>query len=393
MSKRGADRDLTQLNADDEEEQMEQPSGPWSAADPSKLKQRVIVRARRKLGDDTNTAPAASEAPAQPTFNFFAKPAAAADTPATATATTETPAASAPTASSTGTPTSAAPASASSATPAPMTSFFQLAANLNADTWECSTCMTRNKNSLAKCAACEAPKPASSTADSSAATADKKDSGAITSAGFSFPGASFGSASATPSFSFGGDSGASVPSFGTSFFNSASSSAAAADGNGAAASTPSWLSGAFATSSALSSFSAVAASSSTSSIASFTAPSTLSIAAGSSTSSGASEQFKDAKAESSGEETDEIVWRGQTKVFVMKKVTVGGESKLVREEDEEDGGGGGGGEKKEEKSEEKEEGKAGEVVDKWYQPHAHTPAHSPLREHTKPVLDVVHKLI
>jgi len=76
-----------------------------------------------------------------------------------------------------------------------------------------------------------------------------------------------------------------------------------------------------------------------------------------------SEQFKNKQAESSGEETDEIVWKGQTKVFVMKKVTVGGESKLVREEDDEEGGGGGG-EKKEEK-EEKEEGKAGEVVDKW----------------------------
>jgi len=83
-----------------------------------------------------------------------------------------------------------------------------------------------------------------------------------------------------------------------------------------------------------------------------------------------SEQFKDKKAESSGEETDEIVWKGQTKVFVMKKVTLGGESKLERADDDEDGSSGGGGSggaesKQQPKEEAKEEGKAGEVVDKW----------------------------
>ncbi len=110
----------------------------------------------------------------------------------------------------------------------------------------------------------------------------------------------------------------------------------------------------------------MAASSSASSISSFTAPAITSLAAGGASDSGVSEQFKDAKAESSGEETDEIVWKGQTKVFVMKKVTLGGESKLIREADEEEGGGDGA-ERKEEKSKEeaKEEGKAGEVVDKW----------------------------
>ncbi len=75
---------------------------------------------------------------------------------------------------------------------APITSFSQLAANLNADTWECSVCETRNKPTLAKCAACDTPRP--STGKASDAAAEKKDTGAITSAGFSFPSSSFGGA-------------------------------------------------------------------------------------------------------------------------------------------------------------------------------------------------------
>ena len=331
-----------------------------------------------------------------PVFNFFGTPAAASAAPATATSTTTAADEGADkhaTAADTTTFPVTAPATDASATtaaattaapaPTPITSFSQLTASLNAGTWECPTCSIRNKDSQLICAACETPKPSTGTATDTA-TAEKKDTGTITSAGFSFPTVNFGSSTTAPTFGsagvqfnynnlFGGGGG--------------SSSTTVADGAASAGSTnsstiPSWSlppstgTDGSATSwftvpgmsSTLSSFSQVAANSSTSSIASFTAPSSSSIAAGSTaTDSSVSEQFKDKKAESSGEETDEIKWRGQTKVFVMKKVTLGGESKLVRDEDDEDGGSTAAtGERKEEKAEEaKEEGKAGEVVDRW----------------------------
>ena len=314
--------------------------------------------------------------PAFPTFNFFGAPAAAtgfaASTTTAANGAVDKPAPSTtdggPKAADTTTHAAATPASAaaSTATPTPMTSFAQLAAKVNADTWECPTCETRNNNSQSRCAACDTPKPASHSASTDSAAADKKETGAITSAGFSFPTLSFGSTVAAPKFG----TGSGVVDF-SNFFNSGgSSSSAAANGNAAANSMPTYSFAGMSSfalpnaSTPLISFSTVAASSSTSSIASFTAPSISTIAAGS-TASDSSVQFRDKKAESSGEETDEIVWKGQTKVFVMKKVTLGGESELRRDEDDEDGGGGGGERKEEKKEEAKEEGKAGEVVDKW----------------------------
>ena len=55
MSKRGADHQLTKNDVEAGEDDMEQQqdAGPWRGADQSKLKQRVIVRARRKMGDDS----------------------------------------------------------------------------------------------------------------------------------------------------------------------------------------------------------------------------------------------------------------------------------------------------------------------------------------------------
>ena len=65
MSKRGADRELTKDTADDEDEMEQQEAGSWKGADQSKLKQRVIVKARRKMGDDSATAAGGTSAVSQ----------------------------------------------------------------------------------------------------------------------------------------------------------------------------------------------------------------------------------------------------------------------------------------------------------------------------------------
>ena len=73
-------------------------------------------------------------------------------------------------------------------------------------------------------------------------------------------------------------------------------------------------------SSGMTSFSAVAASSTDASISSFASPSLDFSAPAPAESYAVPEQFKDRKAESSGEETDHIEYQVQAKVFVMKKV-------------------------------------------------------------------------
>ena len=65
MSKRGADRDLTKDNADDEEEgsMEQQETGSWKEANETKLKQRVIVKVKRKMGDESATGAANTVSP------------------------------------------------------------------------------------------------------------------------------------------------------------------------------------------------------------------------------------------------------------------------------------------------------------------------------------------
>ena len=118
-----------------------------------------------------------------PTFNFglsaasTAPPATA--TPAPPTSTTDA----APTTSPSATVLSArAPATAAEAagalppTPAPAAAtpntFAQLAAKMNAGTWECPACEVRNKADVQLCAACGEPKPGAAAAATTEVSAD-----------------------------------------------------------------------------------------------------------------------------------------------------------------------------------------------------------------------------
>jgi hypothetical protein len=136
--KRGAERQITKDDADDEETTMA--SGGFQRASQEDLKKRTILTARRKNKN-------AGASTSLPTFNFGV-------TPATTTKKAEVP--------------TAAPAAAPAEAPA---SFNAFAALKKADTWACASCLLDNESSATQCISCESAKPSAATITTPAAPA------------------------------------------------------------------------------------------------------------------------------------------------------------------------------------------------------------------------------
>lgn len=270
--KRGADRQITKDDNEQEPQEETNAEGGWKQASADKLAARkmVTVKRRAKPADDAAPTPgfsfgtpaAAAEQKTEGgfSFDFGAKPAEAkADEKEVAK-----------------------PA-------APVVNAF--AALINKNEWECPACEVRNKEGATKCAACEAPKPGTEPAAAAAAPAGGFTFGVAPAAG--------SSAGSSTGFTFGA-----APAATTGFTFGAST--AGTFGSGAAGAT----------------FGSISTSGVTFGSAeptSFEAAATFGAPTGDPT----KEQFKGKKAEASGTESDTTIHKQSCKAYQLKTTEEG----------------------------------------------------------------------